>query len=290
MKKDKELSIIIPNYNKEKYLSKCLDSLCPLINDNVEIIVIDDCSTDNSISVLEKYNQIKLIRNSQNMGVSESRNNGIRQARGRYICFIDSDDYVDNNYINVILNSIKSNEDLYIFDVYNNGNNNKYESNINGSISLGEYINNNPNKFLSAYISYWVWNKVFKKDIIEKNNLKFSKLSFGEDEDFCMKYLFCIDIIYFINRQLYFYCETKTGLNATNKLFADAFNTVCNNNLDMFMKYECDLSIVKNNIQRMYEVALLKSATYEDKILIQYYMDKIEEKITKNKGLVLRKK
>ena len=290
MKNEKELSIIIPNYNKEKYLSKCLDSLLPLINEKVEIIVVDDCSTDNSISILEKYNQIKLIKNPKNMGVSESRNNGIKQATGRYLCFIDSDDYVDINYVNVILDSIKSNGDLYIFDVYNNGNNIKYESDIIGSISLSNYINYNPNKFLSAYISYWVWNKVFKREIIEKNNLNFPKLSFGEDEDFCMKYFFCIDDINFINKQLYFYCESNTGLNATNKLFAEAFNTVCNNNLDMFMKYECDLSVLKNNIQGMYEVALLKSTTYEDKILIQYYMDKIEEKMSKNKGLVLRKK
>jgi len=93
-------SIIVPMYNVEKYLSKCIESILNQHYKDMEIIIIDDKSTDNSLSIAEKYEKyknIKIISKERNSGLSESRNIGIREARGKYIIFLDSDDYIDEN-------------------------------------------------------------------------------------------------------------------------------------------------------------------------------------------------
>lgn len=89
------VSIIIPNYNYASYLEECINSVIGQTYKNIEIIIIDDCSNDNSIEIIENLQQkfdIKLIRNTENSGVSFSRNKGIEAATGEYICFLDPDD------------------------------------------------------------------------------------------------------------------------------------------------------------------------------------------------------
>ena len=92
-----KVSVIIPVYNTEKYLKKCLDSVCNQTLSDIEIICIDDCSTDNSLNILKEYtlkdNRIKLIEFKENKGAAVARNTGIDEAKGEYIGFIDSDDY-----------------------------------------------------------------------------------------------------------------------------------------------------------------------------------------------------
>ena len=102
------LSIIIPNYNKDKYLKRCLDSIISQLSKDIEIIVVDDCSTDSSIDILKQYDNLILIKNKNNLGISESRNIGIKYAKGKYISFMDADDYLSSNYIELIMEKIKS--------------------------------------------------------------------------------------------------------------------------------------------------------------------------------------
>ena len=93
-----KISVIIPVYNVEKYLGQCLDSVVNQTFKDIEIICIDDGSTDSSLDILKKYAQIDsriIIINSENNGVSEARNKGIERAKGDYIYFIDGDDYID---------------------------------------------------------------------------------------------------------------------------------------------------------------------------------------------------
>lgn len=96
------VSVIVPVYNTGKYLSKCLDSLIAQTLSDIEIICINDCSTDNSLEILERYaakdNRIKIINFTENKGVSVARNTGIDVAEGEYIGFVDSDDFVDLDF------------------------------------------------------------------------------------------------------------------------------------------------------------------------------------------------
>ena len=96
-----KVSVIIPVYNTEKYLEKCLDSVCNQTLSDIEIICVDDCSTDNSLNILKEYaqkdNRIKLIEFKENKGAAAARNEGIKAATGEYIGFIDSDDYPETD-------------------------------------------------------------------------------------------------------------------------------------------------------------------------------------------------
>ena len=99
---DDLISVIIPAYNAEKYMDRCLNSIVKQSYNNLQIIVVNDGSTDNTKKILEKFaeadNRIVVI-NQKNGGVSQARNNGIYIAKGKYMCFVDSDDYIDINMI-----------------------------------------------------------------------------------------------------------------------------------------------------------------------------------------------
>ena len=105
------LSIIIPVYNSKTYLKECLNSICQQVRQDVEIILINDCSTDGSIKICkkfsEKYNFIRLINLKENRGVAYCRNIGIKIATGEYICFVDSDDKLSEGSINNVLYHIR---------------------------------------------------------------------------------------------------------------------------------------------------------------------------------------
>ena len=97
-----KVSVIVPVYNTEKYLRRCLDSLVNQTLDDIEIIIIDDKSPDNSALIIDEYkkkydNKIKVIHNKTNKGIGYNRNIGIKKSSGKYIMFIDSDDYLDRS-------------------------------------------------------------------------------------------------------------------------------------------------------------------------------------------------
>ena len=95
------LSIIVPAYNVERYIDKCVDSLEEQNIDDYEIIIINDCSTDNTINVIKRRAKcnIRIINKEINTGLSDTRNIGIESANGEYIMFVDSDDYIETNII-----------------------------------------------------------------------------------------------------------------------------------------------------------------------------------------------
>lgn len=109
-----KVSVIIPIYNTEKYLKKCLDSVCNQTLKDIEIICINDCSTDNSLKILEEYakvdNRIKIINFEKNKGVAIARNTGIKASRGEYIAFVDSDDYIELDFLEKLYSNSKHGE------------------------------------------------------------------------------------------------------------------------------------------------------------------------------------
>ena len=176
--KEPKLSVIVSVYNTEKYIEKCLDSLLNQTYKNIEIVVINDCSTDNSLRILKKYakkyDNIKLLENKENKGLSYSRNIGLDNASGDYIGYIDSDDYIDSDYYEKMMKAIiKEKSDIVITDmkiVYENHSNPDHiTKGCNGDVTTLNIIKNG--------LAASACNKVFKKEIISK--YKFSEGKFS---------------------------------------------------------------------------------------------------------------
>lgn len=170
-----KLSVIIPNYNKEGYLDTLLSHLKEQITDEVEVIVVDDASTDSSKSIINKYRDVfKVYENEHNMYNSYSRNVGIDNARGEYITFIDSDDDIVPDFISIILENIGSGHNGYFFD---------YNINVK-----------DPRIKIDKGNNTMVWSKVYKKNIIDDNKIRFNVEKFpvgvlGEDLDFNLEFI-----------------------------------------------------------------------------------------------------
>lgn len=203
-----KVSIIIPVYNVEKYLRKCLDSIVNQTIKDIEIICINDGSTDNSLDILKEYQRndkrIHII-NQENAGVAIARNKGLDIASGKYIMFIDSDDYVDSKYVETPLKHIeKTNSDIVQFAVYcviNDTPVPRWDTFLINCLSqtnvykLSDLIN----------FQHFIYDKIYKRDFIEKNKIRFiPKLKTAEDGIFnlmCLyntpKYIIIKDILYF---------------------------------------------------------------------------------------------
>lgn len=165
---DDLISIIVPIYNKEKYLAKTIESILNQTYKNFELLLIDDCSIDKSVEICEKYqkndSRIRIIKNEKNSGVSKTRNVGIENAKGKYICFVDADDTIKPNMYE-ILHTYISEYDLDFVQCMNVGSKKKLDQDI-------EWLKGKE-KIFSIYlvedkISDTVWSKMFKKDILKK--------------------------------------------------------------------------------------------------------------------------
>lgn len=121
------ISIIVPVYNTGEYLSRCLDSILNQTYKNIEVIIIDDGSTDDSLKIIREYakrNSAIKYFTQNNSGQATARNKGIKYADGEYIMFVDSDDYVSNDFCEVAYNSIHNNySEIAFFDMYAGRNN-----------------------------------------------------------------------------------------------------------------------------------------------------------------------
>ena len=175
------LSIIIPIYNVEKYLTKCIESILNDTYKDYEIILVNDGSKDNSQVIIDEYvkeypDKIKAYI-KENGGLSDARNYGITKASGEYITFIDSDDYIEKDYLYHAMNIIdKENPDLLISDlnyIWENSDKEMYQKGLSNR-------NVNPKKdiFLSPLFA---WNKIYKKELFDKLNLRYPKGLWYED-------------------------------------------------------------------------------------------------------------
>ena len=157
----KKISIIIAVYNIENYIRKCLDSVISLDGDDIEILIVDDGSSDNSLKICKEYQKkdkrIRIIH-QENKGLSSSRNVGIDNAKGEYIWFIDGDDYLEENYYKLI-NKYLDKYDIICFDYNEVKNNNKRYIHDNKN-----YYSNDEKYILSFCV---VWNKIIKRTILE---------------------------------------------------------------------------------------------------------------------------
>lgn len=180
-----KVSVIVPVYNTEKYLKNCIDSLLKQNFEDYEIIVINDLSPGNAEEIIKSYNDKKIvyIKNNTNKGIGYNRNLGIKEAKGEYVCFIDSDDYVKEDFISKMYNYSKENNlDLCVCDYVNvdEKGNTLEEFNLS-NFGITNYEENNK---ILCEINLGPCNKLFKKDMLIKNKIEFSEKLKYEDLSF----------------------------------------------------------------------------------------------------------
>lgn len=211
-----EVSILIPVYNTEKYLKRCLDSVISQTLKNIEIIVVNDGSNDNSQDIIEEYatkdSRIKYYI-QKNSGLGATRNKGIELAQGEYIAFLDSDDWVEANcYEKLYKKAIKEDSDLvicnYLIDFYNKSI--RYKN---------KYYNNDKDRYMNDVIlrnvSGFSWNKLYKKSIIDDYKMRFpvrGELENVEDQYFTIRYLYLSKSISFENSCLIHYTIRSSSI------------------------------------------------------------------------------
>ena len=203
-------SIIIPVYNSETTLERCLNSLISQLKKNIEIILVDDGSLDSSLTICRNYaalySNITVIT-QENGGVSKARNRGLDEAKGEYILFVDSDDYVSANYIEAInLMVEKTDSDLYQFSytiISLKGEHIRTFKSLNDPTRetlLPDIINAMCNKRINQ-----PWAKVYKRSIIEANGIRFAEgVSIAEDREFNIRYSLYINSYCASNRAIYY--------------------------------------------------------------------------------------
>lgn len=211
-----EVSIIVPVYNTEKYLENCLISLIKQTYKNIEIICVDDCSTDNSWNILEEYSKkdcrIEIFKLAKNSKQGAARNKGLDVARGKYVTFVDSDDFLALNFIEKIYNALETNNcDVAVCNIKNfilekKKNNIKQLLSINKSYKTLELTEGIYRYHFSKVppLRSGPVAKLYKKEIIDKYNIRFPENLMQEDEAFYWFYMFRIKSLYFINEDLYY--------------------------------------------------------------------------------------
>jgi glycosyltransferase involved in cell wall biosynthesis len=173
-----KVSVIVPIYNSEQYVERCIDSLINQTLLDIEILAINDGSTDKSLEILKKIqnrdNRVKII-NQQNLGVSAARNNGIKESRGHYLSFVDSDDYIDPDMLWKMYNvAIQDNSDIVACGCVINNPKKTQRSNLNFNKTFN--LDADPYSFLkNIYLSKEFrtssWNKLYKASIIKNKNV-----------------------------------------------------------------------------------------------------------------------
>lgn len=223
-----ELSIIVPVYNVEQYLEKCLDSIYAVENIKKEVILVNDGSIDNSLDILkrykDKYSNITVLIEKENGGLSSARNAGIRVAKGEYISFVDSDDWIDSKkYEEFFKEGQKYNLDImisYAIIDYTLKKEKKidmiYSKKISDTIMTGKifleegYFNN--------IYRVEVWNKIYRKSLVMENNIYFKEGIIYEDELFTPLIFNKAKKVKKINMIFYNYRKREGSIMALNSI------------------------------------------------------------------------
>lgn len=238
------LSVIIPCYNVERFISKTLDSIISEKLENYEIILIDDGSTDKTFEKLKEYSlkvkNIKII-NQNNFGVSNARNVGIQNSKGKYLYFVDGDDYLIKGTLGKYLKKLDNTIDIFLFNNIINKNDKDY--NIKNNLETNFYSSEEilKNIFLKNILKTVMGNFIVKKEIIIKNKIKFDEnYKYSEDYNFLIKCLNYSDKVYYTNENIFVYRKHDLSTMAKKINF---------NRLDSIRAIEIlnDLSKIKNN-------------------------------------------
>lgn len=236
------VSVIVPVYNVEKYIHRCIKTIQNQSLEDIEIILVDDGSKDNCKKICDEYansdNRIKVIH-KENAGLGFARNTGIENATSKYIVFIDSDDYIELNMLEELYNNIeKNNVDVCYcdFNRVKNGNiisaphligkQGVYEKEQIKNIIIPDLIGGSPDNKNDDVIGWGVWKAIYKRNIITKNQVYFhsEKEMISEDIIFQLDYLKYVNKVSILEKRLYNYCINNNSLSTTYR--ADRFDKI----------------------------------------------------------------
>lgn len=278
------ISIIVPVYKVEKYVSKCIESLIHQTYKNIEIILVDDGSSDNSGIICDDFSKndsrITVIH-KENGGVSSARNKGLSEAKGEYVCFVDGDDYVLADYIADMLNvAIKTSADIVTCNYYNVWSDKKQKEQLPLKLPMGDFIVKSGKDSLSdmlygktCYASSCC--KLYKKHIFD--DISFPPLRMGEDSFTVYQCLLKSDKVAHLRKPNYCYLQHSESvmhsdnydkfydyiklsddfMKLVNKdhkdLFLPAANRLIENNFWVYMKMKNDREKYKNQLEHIVE-------------------------------------
>lgn len=216
-----KVSVIIPVYNNEIYLNRCLDSIVNQSLKEIEIILINDCSTDESIHILQEYKKIYpekiiLIDLKEKNGPGGARNKGLNIAKGEYIGFVDSDDYIEKEMFEELYKLAKLENYDMVDCCFNNGKTKKIA--LSTTEDTWGQLNREKRKHLIAYPGY-IWSKIIKRSIIINNNIKFREKVAFEDMDFLPVVMLYLKNVYASDLVLYYYVNNLKSI--TNSIDSD---------------------------------------------------------------------
>ena len=277
----KKVSVIVPVYNVENYLERCLDSLVNQTLKDIEIIVVNDGSPDNSGEIIEKYS--KKYKNvigykKKNGGLSDARNYGLTKANGEYIAFVDSDDYVDRNMFSKLYNKAQEgNYDIVCCDFDYVDDDNNFMGNGSSNISHDLYGEDVKKCMLDFYPT--AWNKLYKKELFS-NNVKFKKGVWFEDVEFMYRLFPYVKSIGVIQDKLYHYVQREGSITKTfdERLYhhIDNWNGIVEfyKQRDFYDKYFKELEFCY--VRYLYATFVKHATNYTDEVK---YDEAVEEAI-----------
>lgn len=257
MKKD--ISIIVPIYNAEEYLEKCLDSIVHQTKEELEIILINDGSTDNSESIIKKYkdSRIQYYKN-KNQGIGKTRNFGISKATGDYIMFLDSDDYMELDACEKMYEkATHSHLDLVICDFYKVFDNGTVEK-VTTPDFKDSTLKANP-KIITEYLCPWA--KIYRRDFIMDNHILFVEDLKYEDAPFVLEALCCAKKIGKVNECLNAYViHSKSETTVRDERCFDILKII-----DKMRKYTKDKEYLKDVMDRL-TVRMITNYTIQQRV------------------------
>ena len=284
------ISVIITTYNVEMYIEQAIKSVLNQTYKNLEIIIVDDCSSDNTQEIISKYEKInnniifKKLDQRTGGGCCYTSNIGLSMAKGEYICFLDGDDYIHNNMVQKLFNEINSkNLDLVVCNYYED---------VNGNIR-NAYHENIYNKLLSKYnkstllqICPGPWSKIYRRSFVKENDIKFIEGDyFYEDNPFHWLNIISTDKIGVIPDKLIYHRQETSRKQTTS-----AFNTKDNFDLThLFSVFYAIKNLIKNNnyykntFQQWCKKEFLKSIVKDDK-KINNKINRIYNNFTNNQS------
>ena len=266
------LSIIVPVYNSEKTIEKCIKSILNIKDLSYEIIIVDDGSKDNSYMIAKKMLsgiEQAIVLKQKNQGPSVARNNGISKSKGKYIMFVDSDDWIEASEIKKITTAIKSNKYDTIMFNYNivdkNGASKKYNrfkniANIEDYKTLFKVL-------VTSYELNCIWNNLYNSKIIKSNNILFDKdTKNGEDFLFNINFFEKSNNNIFIDSKIYNHSIDSTGITNTFSMwkFDDVSKTYYERIRIVNQYLNCNPAII-STINSMYSKVIFRYIAFAKK-------------------------
>lgn len=277
-----KISVIVPVYNVEKYIEKCLETLVNQTIDGIEIIIVNDGSKDSSKKIIEKftekYSEKIVYLEKENGGLSDARNYGISYAKGEYIAFLDSDDYVElDTYEKMYKLAKEENSEMVECNFY-------WEYPNKMKVDIGQKYKTK--KEMLQKVRVVAWNKLIKKEVLEKSKIQFPKGYRYEDVEFTYKLIPYLNKVSFLDKPCIHYVQRTSSIsNSQNERTKEIFNVLSNviefyKEKEIYEEYKEELEYVY--VRYLLCSSLLRIVKIKDKNIRKRLVNLTWENLNKN--------